>query len=42
MHHIGSRNTFALFAVISMLNFLMYVLVLYCKRTSKSQKQDEK
>ena len=41
VHNIGSRNTFALFAVISMLNFLMYVLVLYCKRTTKSQHKDE-
>ncbi len=41
MHNIGSRNTFALFAIISVLNFLLYILVLYCKRTSKNQKQDE-
>ena len=42
VHNIGSRNTFALFAGISLVNFFMYVFLLYCKRTSNSQKQDEK
>ena len=41
VHNLGSRKTFALFAFISALNFVLYLLVLRCKRTIKGQKQEE-
>ncbi|XP_028415368.1 major facilitator superfamily domain-containing protein 6-like [Dendronephthya gigantea] len=41
VHTIGPRNTFALFAIISAINFLIYMLVLYCCRENKKQRQDE-
>ncbi|XP_028415361.1 major facilitator superfamily domain-containing protein 6-like [Dendronephthya gigantea] len=41
VHNIGPRNTFALFAIISAMNFLIYILVIYCYRENKKQKQDE-